>query len=216
MSDPIPNPKDVLARTKGLTPIQPGEPKIQQEVTPFRSFMAEGGPNPLLEAGKTPQVSTFDLAHGRVPAPGPTFQTIQDQTKAANSLLGDINNQLNTPKLKLKQSSKYLLKNKLNSANAHIQSASSKLGAPKAEEEETPAGAGPLQRFLGMVTSGQNQLKLTQQHLADIAASGKEMRPADMLMIQIKLSKAQQELEYSSLLLGKAVDDLKMMMNIQL
>ncbi len=52
--------------------------------------------------------------------------------------------------------------------------------------------------------------------LAQISAKGEQMSPSDMLMVQIKLNKAQQELEYSSLLLGKAIDDLKMMMNIQL
>ncbi len=215
MPDGIPSPKEVTH--KGVVPsIQPGEQKPGEEVAPFSSFMKSGEPNPLLESGKTPQVSPFDLAHGKVPAPGPTFNTIQEQTKVASTLLGDVNNQLNTPKLKLKQSTKYLLKNKLQSAKAHLQSASSKLGAPIAEDETMPAGAGPIQKFLGLVTSGQKQLEMTQQHLADIAESGKSMRPADMLMIQIKLSKAQQQLEYSSLLLGKAVDDLKMMMNIQL
>nr|NGX26748.1 hypothetical protein [Chlamydiota bacterium] len=79
-----------------------------------------------------------------------------------------------------------------------------------------PKGSGPLQKFLGLVTDGQNQLEAAKQKLTDLSAKGEDLRPAEMLMIQIKLNKAQQELEYSSLLLGKAVDDLKMMMNIQL
>jgi uncharacterized phage infection (PIP) family protein YhgE len=208
-----------VTSTPGTKPITPGETKTPREgVRPFAPYMQEGGgeTNPLMTAGKTPQVSPFDLAHGKVPPPGPNFSTIQDQAKQAQSTLGDIHDQLNTPKLKLKQSTKYLLKNKLNSANGHIQSAAGKLGAAPAQEEEAPSGAGPLGKFLGLVTSGQRQMAQTQQQLTDLSEKGTEMRPADFLLIQIKLSKAQQELEYSSMLLGKAVDDMKQMMNIQL
>lgn len=216
MSASSPEPPDVT-RPNVSKPIAPGEEKLPTDTArPFSSHMEGKAPNPLLDAGKTPQISPFDLAHGKVPAAGPTLTTIQEQTKAAQSTMGDLINQMKTPKLKLKQSTKYLLKNKLNSAKGHIKSASDKIGAPSVEEEETPKGSGPLGKFIGLVTNGQNQLQQTQTELANIAAKGKDMRPADMLMVQIKLSKAQQELEYSSLLLGKAVDDLKMMMNIQL
>ena len=217
MPDGTPGPEDVT-RTPLTGPISEGEPKMPREgVRPFQPFMqGTGETNPLIASGKTPQVTPFDLAHGKVPAPGPTINTIQQQAKMAHATLGDIANQLQTPKLKLKQSTKYLLKNKLSSAKGHILSASSKIGAQTVEEEEQPAGAGPLQKFLGLVTNGQKQLQQTQTELDNIAKRGDEMKPAEMLSVQIKLSKAQQQLEYSSLLLGKAVDDLKMMMNIQL
>lgn len=202
-----------------ISPITPkpttaGAPKTATR--PFQSYMEGAQPNPLTQAGTPNQVTPFDLAQGKVPASGPTLQTIHQQTVQAQQTMGDISNTINNnPKLKLKQSSKYLLKNKLTSAQAHILSASDKLGAPKIPSQG-PQGKGPLSKFLGLLTDGQTQLDATQQHLAGLAAKGGEMNPADMLLIQIKLSKAQQELEYSSLLLSKAVDDLKMMMNIQL
>lgn len=218
MSTGIPNPKDVTEKTAITRPVGEGPQNAPDEaIRSFTSYMKEGGQtNPLMATGKNPQVSPFDLSHGKVPSPGPTLNSIQEQAKMATSTIGDINNQLNTPKLKLKQSTKYLLKNKLNSANGHIQSASTKLGAPLVGEEEDKEGGGPLQKFVNLVTSGQRQLDSTQAHLAAIAAKGEQMNPADMLMVQIKLNKAQQELEYSSMLLGKAIDDLKLMMNIQL
>lgn len=217
MADPINNPKNIVP-SKATQPIQEGEQGVSKEPTgkPFSSYMKSGETNPLIASGKTPQISPFDLAHGKVPASGPTFNTIQQQAKMAHSTLGDISSQLKTPKLKLKQSTKYLLKNKLNSAQGHIKSASQKMGAQEAAEQEVPKGSGILGKFLGLVSNGQNQLQATQDKLKDLAAKGDQMKPADMLLIQVKLSKAQQELEYSSLLLGKAVDDLKMMMNIQL
>ena len=216
MADGIPNPKDVT-NIRATPSISEGETKTPKDaVRPFRSYMEGGQPNPLVAGSKTPQISPFDLAHGRVPAAGPTFSTIQEQAKVAHATLGEITGQLKTPKLKLKQSTKYLLKNKLSSAKGHIKSASDKLGAPVAEEQQLPRGANPLQKFLALVSDGQNQLEETQQQLTQLSAKGDQIKPADMLLIQIKLSKAQQELEYSSVLLSKAIDDLKMMMNIQL
>lgn len=211
-----PGQEDVPA-PRSTTSITPGEPKIPTQAgRPFSAYMEGTEPNPLLQTGKGPQVSPFDLAHGKVPAAGPNFNTIQEQAKMATTTMGDVTNQLKTPKLKLRQSSKYLLKNKLTSAKGHIKSASAMLGAPTVDEEEVPQGASPIAKYLALVTDGQNQLQAAQDQVKALSAKGENMRPADMLLVQIKLAKAQQELTYSSMLLSKAVDDLKMMMNIQL
>lgn len=214
MADPTPSP---ISPSKMTKPLTQGEKQAGEEnVRPFAPYMqGKGETNPLATAGKTPQVSPFDLAQGKVPAPGPTLDTMQAQAKVAHASMGDITNQLNTPKLKLKQSTKYLLKNKLTAAKGNILSASNKLGAPTVEDEQ-PKGTGALATFLNLVTSGQRQLQATQDQMTKIAAQGKSMNPADMLLVQVKLNKAQQQLEYSSMLLGKSVDDLKQMMNIQL
>lgn len=186
--------------------------------TNFSSYMkgGTGESNPLLQGPKTGQVSPFDLAHGQVPAAGPTMSTLLAQATSAQSTLGDLANQLNTPNLKLKQSSKYILKNKLASAKAHIRSASAKMGAEEVPDTELPAGAGPVQKFLALVTDGQNQLEEAKKQIQALKDKGTNITPADMLLIQIKLNKAQTEIEYSSVLLSKAVDDMKMLMNIQL
>lgn len=212
-----PGPEDI---TRSLAPNPIGEGDDghlpAESARSFQSYMKTNEPNPLLSTGKSPQISPFDLAQGQVPAAGPTYTTIQAQAKAAQTSLGDVSTQLNTPNLKLRQSSKYILKNKLTSANALIRSASSKLGASQLPPKELGAGAGPLQRFLALVTDGQNQLEAAQAQVAALQQKGESLTPGDMLLVQIKLNKAQTEIEYSSLLLSKAVDDMKMMMNIQL
>lgn len=204
-----------LPRMEQLTPV--GQEQKQPPTQPFQAYMQEAQPNPLLET-KTTQVSPFDLAHGQVPATGPTMNTLLAQATQAQTTLGDLSTQLNTPNLKLKQSSKYILKNKLASANAHLRSAGAKMGVqPKEEEEEKKAPVGgPLSKFLAMVTDGQYQMEGAQKMLQGLKDKGENISPADMLLIQIKLNKAQQELEYSSVLLSKAMDDIKMLMNIQL
>jgi len=217
MAGGTPSPEDILSG-KPVKPIAPAEEKMApQTEQPFSSFMqGSGGENPLIASGKTPQVSPFDLAHGKVPAPGPTLNTIQQQALSAHSSLGDIANQLNTPNLKLKQSTKYLLKNKLSGARGQIQSASSKMGAPMIGEQKEEGGSNPLKKYLQMVSGGQRQLDAAQEHLKSMSESGEDLKPAEMLLIQVKLNKAQQQLEYSSMLLSKAIDDLKMLFNIQL
>ena len=52
--------------------------------------------------------------------------------------------------------------------------------------------------------------------IQNMKLKGGSLSPAALLTIQVKLAKAQQELEYSSVLLSKAVDDIKTMFNIQL
>jgi hypothetical protein len=216
MSDPTPT-TDNISPSKVVKPITEGDEQAgQHNVRPFAPYMqGKGQTNPLADGSKAPQVSPFDLARGKVPAPGPTFDTIQAQAKTAHSSMGELAQQLNTPKLKLKQSTKYLLKNKLTAAKGNILSASTKLGTPTVEDEKSK-GSSALTKFLDLVTSGQRQLEATREQIQQIAASGKTMNPAEMLLVQAKLNKAQQQLDYSSMLLGKAVDDIKQMMNIQL
>jgi hypothetical protein len=208
-----PAPDAEINRPNIITPV--GEESKQLPTEPFKSYMQGANPNPLL-APKTTQVSPFDLAHGQPPPAGPTMNTLLAQATQAQSTLGDLSTQLTTPNLKLKQSSKYILKNKLSSAKANIQSASAKMGVPPAPDTEVPPGAGPLQKFLAMVTDGQHQMEGAMGLLKGLKDKGESLSPGDMLLVQIKMNKAQQELEYSSILLSKAVDDIKMLMNIQL
>jgi len=78
-----------------------------------------------------------------------------------------------------------------------------------------PPGAGPLERFISLVSDGQNRLQQVRENLSQMGKKG-QLSPRDYLLIQIKLSAAQQEIEYTSVLLGKMVDTLKTTLNIQI
>ena len=181
----------------------------------FQSYM-EGAKGPNL--GKaTGQQSPFDVMQSQsLAASGADVKTLLTQVVTAQSTIGDLNNELNTPKLKLKQSQRWLLKQKLSNSNAHLRSANEKLGNPAAAAFEEPKEGGPLVKFMSYLTDGQTQLNQAHQKLSELSASGKTLNPTDLLLIQIKLSKAQQEMEYSSVVLSKAVDDMKTLMNVQL
>jgi hypothetical protein len=158
----------------------------------------------------------MDLAAKETISQTPSFQTLLSQSQNIQDTLGNVQNQLNTPNLKFKKSQANLLNAKLTQANEHLKAANEKMGANVPEQTQLPPNSSPLARYLSMVTDGQNKLVEAQTQLKNLNTEGTKMQPADLLLIQIKLAQAQQEMEYSSVLLNKMVDALKQMMNIQL
>lgn len=162
-------------------------------------------------------VPLFDLAGTNTPlAQGPSYDSLITQANSTESTFNDLRQQLNTPNLKLKQSQKYLLNNKLSDANTHIRSASDKIGAPLVEETKAPPGSGPIAKFLNFIGNGAAQIQNAKVEMQALKDKGDAVNPADYLLIQMKVNKAQQELEYASVVLSKAVDAVRTLMNIQL
>ncbi len=215
-----PLPKDITSpeRIESLMPTG-GSDQPRESSTPFRSLMKESATPP---AKSPPTSSPFDLAGsmGGSPIRTPSLATIQSQALQAQTTLGDLNAKLSTPGLKVKPSTKYLLKNKLSDAAQQLRAVNAKVGGAPIEEKEEDGtlakGSGPIQKFLGYVSAGQASLAAAQKKIHDLSAQGDNVNPAEFLLIQIKLNKAQQLLDYSSILLSKAVDDMKMMFNVQL
>lgn len=207
-----------------LDPIRKIGEEQKQVATPgksgqgFESYMEKASEQmPTQGTGKTTPTSPFDLAQAQSPlATGPTFDSLLNQVKASQSMLGDMSNDLNTKNLKLKQSQRYLLRSKLKNANGYLKAANTKMGAKAPEEEAAPSGGGIMGKFLNYIGNGQANLAAAQQQLMNLKGKGDALKPADFLAIQVKLAHAQQEIEYASIMLSKAVDDFKTLMNIQL
>lgn len=181
----------------------------------FESYM-EKASEQTQGSGKATAASPFDLVQTQPPlTTGPTFDSLMGQVKSSQVMLGDMNNDLNTKNLKLKQSQRYLLRSKLNNANNYLKAANTKMGA---EVPATPpsAGGGIIGKFLDYVSEGQSNLAAAQGQLMNLKGKGDALKPADFLAIQLKLAHAQQEIEYASIMLSKTVDDMKTLMNIQL
>jgi flagellar hook-basal body complex protein FliE len=146
---------------------------------------------------------------------GPTFDSLLGQARSVQDGLGTVGQQLQTPNLKLKRSQAHLLKNKLQDTNEYINSAANKL-----DVETTPqkgdASASPVGRFLAYIGNGQDQMNAVQKKLEELSKTNGQIQPGDMLLVQVKMSQAQQEIEYSSTLLGKVIDSIKTIMNTQL
>jgi hypothetical protein len=216
-NQPIPGDVSDVDRILPTAPITPGEEKVPVG-QPFSSFMQEAKSNPMMTSGKAPMVSPFDLPQNGTPlgTSAPTFDTLINQVNNAQSTLGDVSTFLNTPGLKLKSSQKYLLKNKMTDANTNFRAANVKLGANIPEELPPSQFNGPLGKFLALLTDGQRQMESAQSQLQGLKDKGQNLQPGDFLLIQVKLNKAQQELEYSSVLLSNAVSGFKQLMQVQL
>lgn len=202
-----------------LDPIRKIGEEPQSTTTPgkgFESYMEKAGQQ-LQNSGKTTASSPFDLAKSPAPlASGPTFDSLLSQVKSSQVMLSDMNNDLNTKNLKLKQSQRYVLRSKLTSANNYLQAANVKMGTQTPPLAPHTTGGGIMGKFLNYISDGQSNLMAAQQQLLNLKGKGDALKPADFLAIQIKLAHAQQEIEYASVMLSKAVDDLKTLMNIQL
>jgi hypothetical protein len=212
----------MVDRPDRLDPIRNiGEDKQSGGPTPqpgssFEAYM-EKADQQSNATGKPPGISPLDLAQSQTPlTQGPTFDSLMSQTKSVQGMLGDISTQLQTKNLKLKQSDRASLRSKMTSANSYLKAANVKLGAEVPETPPPSSTGGIVGKFLGFVSEGQANLVAAQNQLMNLKGKGENLKPADFLAIQLKLAHAQQEIEYASIMLSKAVEDLKTLFNIQL
>ncbi|MBS3904025.1 MAG: hypothetical protein KGZ39_01710 [Simkania sp.] len=207
-----PLPKDI-ARPEKVESLQPVGGSDQPS-TSFQSLM-KGDQS----AVKGPAVnSPFDLARTGTQSLSavPSLATIQTQMVHAQTTLGDLNNMLSTQGLKVKPSTKYLLGSKLGDATQQLRTVNAKVGGEPVTTPEPSDSVGPVQKFLGYISAGQANLAAAQKKVGELSQQGDHMNPAEFLLVQVKLNKAQQLLDYSSVLLSKAVDDMKTLFNVQL
>jgi flagellar hook-basal body complex protein FliE len=227
MADPINEPKPLPSDVSSPSKIEaiPDTSDEHQEVggkdQTFANLMQEKGPaaEQMPSANKVTAVSPFDLAGiGAKPIAAPNMDTLMHQANIAQNTLSTVHGQLSYPNLKLKASQKYLVKNKLMDANNHLRAANAKMGI---SPEATPVAAttkesGPIAQYLGYVTDGLNQLEAGKKELGRISAQGAKLSPAEFMLIQLKLNKAQQELDFTSAVLGKSIEGFKTIMNVQI
>lgn len=196
--------------------IEPSAPTRSQPGTEFQSLMQkpEGStPSAPMQGGTSP--SPVELAKPIQQNTTPTLTSLRSQTGFLQDSLGTVHDQINTPYLKLKRSQTQLLKGKLGDANMHLDGAVETLGA-KAPAAKAPKQGGAMGRLMAYIDNGQAKLGAVQKKLDEMLKSNEEMNPAAMMLVQIKMGQAQQEIEYSSVMLSKVVDALKQLFNIQL
>lgn len=143
------------------------------------------------------------------------------QTDEARKKITDLQTGLQTPGLELKDSVRTLMRNKLEHVDTNIRIALSKAGVETKELAHpgiTAVGApseNPISRFLGLLTDGQYKLQTLATEVENWHLNKKEISPATMLAVQIKVNFITQELEFFSSLLNKALESTKTIMNVQ-
>lgn len=126
--------------------------------------------------------------------------------------------QLAQPDARVKTSTQFLLKNRLNEINENIKTAFKQAGIEG--EYEAPQRMGgftnPLQRFLGMLTNGQKQLESLGKRIQALSENDGPPNPAKMLMLQDRMNRIQQQIEFFTSLLNKGLESVKTIMNVQI
>jgi hypothetical protein len=144
------------------------------------------------------------------------MESVRAQMNTASGSLGDIKQHLDNKDLNLKSSDKYLVRKKLTSAHDHLKTAAEKVGVNTGDfDAKLNKSKSPIARFLMMVTDGQNQMAQAAASVKNLSANGQSISPAELLLVQVKLSKAQQELNYTSTILGNATSMIKTLFNTQ-
>lgn len=143
----------------------------------------------------------------------PTQESIHQQMDQTNNSLNDIHHKLAHQNIQLKPAQAKLLKGKLNAAHEHINVAAKTLGVtPRKVDTST----NPLKEFMNLTMSAQSTFSDATDKIKKMAATGGQINPADMLLLQAELNKASQNLEYSSIMISKVVEGFKTLINTQL
>ena len=166
-------------------------------------------------AGAPQGPSPAQLPQGAQAAQGaPTIDSVVSQIGTSQDSLGNVQNKLNTKDLRLTNSQKHLVRNKLSNTSTYLRAVNAKLGVDT--PPMPPHTGGPIEKFLSYVQDGENQMNAAKQKLMQIKSDGSNMSPADMMLIQIKMNQAQLEISYTSTLLGKVISSLTQILNTQL
>lgn len=193
-----------------------GLPTSSQSFSSFMQKPASGMPGPSSSSHVSPLAMMQGTSTATMTAAPDTNALIQQVSKL-QATSSQVQDALSTPNLRLKASTKSLLKTKFNEANDHLQAINTKLGVPsQANQDHLLSSGGPLGKFLGYLTAGQQMMGAAKNQLEQIKKEGTHMSPGDFLLVQVKMNKAQQLLEFSSVLLSNAVSDIKQFMQVQL
>lgn len=127
-----------------------------------------------------------------------------------------LKDKLSTPDLQLKKSVQHQLQGKLEHIDENLRIALSKAGVEyKSPEDKSLASINPIERFLGFLTHGQEQLKTLSNEVELMHLNKKEITPANMLRIQIKMGYISQEIDFFTATLNQALQATKTIMNVQ-
>ena len=187
------------------------------EPPPFSLAKGKEGAPPTAESGQpSPMTLNAEMQANPFSPQAISSQVIQQQAAAISDQFDKSRTLLQDPALVqnnnlIKASTTDLLSQHLSRVNDNLTSLSTKLGEPLSNTY-TPPGSGTqaVAHFLDYLTGGQQDLVNLTQGLQN-----KKLSPADLLTVQVKMSGVQQQMEFFSVLLGKAVDNIKTIMNIQ-
>lgn len=218
--DPIEKISEVTSKLNGDASVAAPE-KAQ-----FDALMQQGtkaAPENLATAHAAPQAHVVDPAATQVKNVDPTkmdmFTLNKDYVTQSQEFLKKVEKAtpLPTEDANIKKDFRPVMRNRLthmeeslDSLQVALKNAGVEYTAPESKNNRNP-----IEQFLGNLEHAQTQMNNLGVYLEGMASSNKELSPANMLAIQIKVNHLQQELEFFTSLLNKALESTKTIMNVQ-
>lgn len=184
-----------------------------QEQKPARSSLPEKI-EPVTKSSLIDEVRNLNVKVDRFSKVNP--KNLVAQADEVVKQIDTIKTKLASSELQLKPATQTLLQNKLSHIDENLRVAMSKAGLeynPTAHLENKTVN--PIERFLGFLTNGQAQLASLGEEINQMHLNNKEISPANMLRIQMKVGYISQEIEFFTAVLNKALDSTKTLMNVQ-
>lgn len=163
-----------------------------------------------------------EMSMGQTKLEPVTFEKINDTTLAIQDKITSSTNALQNdlqryPDIKITPAAEMALQEKLVHTDSTLRSAL-KLAGAEATSLTPPtakAGVNPLVNFLSYLTHSDKQMKSLMKETARLGEDPK-VTPGKLIAIQIKLNFVQQEIEFFSSALNKALESAKTIMNVQI
>ncbi len=199
-------------RPDQIDPLRGIQPTEEAEESMGGNFAQMMGPS-ANKISQSTAPSPMNVLSGTNPVSGPSYDTMQSQLGLTQNQLSDMQAQMRTPGLRIRPQDKDLLTNHMMNASDNLRVVNTKLGINNPPPTTLD---GPLGKFIGLLNGGSEQILSAKQQLSSFAQTPDKLNPAEMLLVQVKINQAQQQIEFSSMLLSKVVDDFKQLMNIQI
>lgn len=145
--------------------------------------------------------------------------TIVAQASEVIKQIEEVKTKLAVPGVEIKGSVQTLMNNKLSHIDESLKVALNRAGVeytPQAGPTPATNLAGPIEKFIGLLTHGQYQMQHLSNEVSKMGGANSNFTPADMLAIQIKVGYVQQEIELFTNILNKSLESIKTIMNVQI
>jgi hypothetical protein len=145
-----------------------------------------------------------------------SLETIVHKSHEVIAKIDEAKERLKTPGLELDPAERTLLKSKLNHVDEGLKVLMENAGVEYRPPSDKLSGmAAPIHQFIGLLTHGQSQLENLTAQIKAVAAEGKDLSPATMLLMQVKVNRIQQSVELFVAMLNKGLESTKTIMNVQ-
>lgn len=144
------------------------------------------------------------------------WQGLITESEANINKISSLKQQLETNNIELSRPVRSSMQRSLVHVDESLKIALSKVGVDYTPPVAQASGlVAPVQKFLGYLSNGQNQLEALSNQLTTLNATDQHITPSNMLALQLKMGVITQQIEFFSSLLNKCLESTKTIMNVQ-